>query len=121
MKGRNVIISVGIDLHTTQFTVYVLVDNNMIIQEAVYPTTEEGYRSLIEWAHKAEEEFKCGVSIAIESTTSSWNDLSLSIILCLQLHAVEWNMPSFSALSSSVFPCRVSSMKILHAEMSYHE
>ena len=71
MKGRNDIISVGIDLHTTQFTVCALVDNNMIIQEAVYPTTEEGYRSFIEWAHKAEEEFKCGVSIAVGATGNS--------------------------------------------------
>ena len=68
MNGQNDIISVGIDLHTTQFTVCALVDDNMIIQEAAYPTTEEGYRSFIEWAHKAEEEFKCGVSIAVEAT-----------------------------------------------------
>ena len=56
-----------------------------------------------------------------ESTTPSRKDMSLPIILCLQLHAVEWHTPNFSALSSSVFPSRVSSMKILQADMSNKE
>ena len=68
MERQKDIISVGVDLHTTQFTVCALVEGDLIIHEEVYPTTEEGYRSFIKWAHGAEEEYKYGVSIAIEAT-----------------------------------------------------
>lgn len=68
MNWQRDIISVGIDLHTTQFTVCATVDDDMIILREVYPTTEQGYRDFITWAHAAEEEYGYGVSIAVEAT-----------------------------------------------------
>lgn len=68
MNWQREIISVGIDLHTTQFTVCALMDDDVVIQEEVYPTTEEGYKTFIEWAHEVEEKYKYGISIAIEAT-----------------------------------------------------
>lgn len=68
MNWQRDIISVGIDLHTTQFIVCATVDDDMIIQKEVYPTTEQGYRDFMAWAHTAEEEYGYGVSIAVEAT-----------------------------------------------------
>lgn len=68
MNWQRDIISVGIDLHTTQFTVCATVDDDTIILRKVYPTTEQGYRDFITWTHAAEEEYGYGVSIAVEAT-----------------------------------------------------
>ena len=68
MEWTNNIVSVGIDLHTTQFTVCALTPAGEILHEQMYPTTEDGYREFIEWAHGIEEEHECGISMAIETT-----------------------------------------------------
>ena len=62
------IVSVGIDLHTTQFTTCAITPAGDILQEEQYPTTEEGYASFIEWCHKVEEEYEVKVEMAIEAT-----------------------------------------------------
>lgn len=68
MEWTNNIVSVGIDLHTTQFTVCALTPAGEILHEKMYPTTEEGYRGFIGWAHGIEEKHGCGISMAIETT-----------------------------------------------------
>lgn len=68
MNWQRNIISVGVDLHTTQFTTCALTPDDEIIHEGIYRTTEEGYSEFIRWAHNAEREMDCGISIAIEST-----------------------------------------------------
>ena len=62
------IVSVGIDLHTTQFTTCAITPAGDILQEEQYPTTEEGYASFIAWCHKVEEEYEVKVEMAIEAT-----------------------------------------------------
>ena len=47
------------------------VDDDTIILREVYPTTEQGYRDFITWAHAAEEEYGYGVSIEVEATGNS--------------------------------------------------
>lgn len=68
MEWRSDIVSVGVDLHTTQFTACALGSNDEVVHESVYPTTEEGYKDFISWAHGVEEKMEAGISIGIEAT-----------------------------------------------------
>ena len=61
-------INVGIDLHTTQFTVCALTPAGEILLEEVYETNDEGYEAFIRWAHESEEKYGAEISMAIEAT-----------------------------------------------------
>lgn len=61
-------INMGIDLHTTQFTVCALTSAGEILLEEVYETNDEGYESFIKWAHESEEKYGAEISMAIEAT-----------------------------------------------------
>lgn len=61
-------ISVGVDLHKSQFTVCAIVPSGEVLLEAQYPTTEEGYESFISWCHEKAEELGFSISMAVEST-----------------------------------------------------
>ena len=41
-------ISIGVDLHKTQFTVYLLSEDRKVQDAGVYPTSEKGYRAFLE-------------------------------------------------------------------------
>lgn len=62
------IVSVGIDLHTTQFTVCAITPAGDVLKEEQYPTTDEGYASFISWCHDVEQEHGVAVEMAIETT-----------------------------------------------------
>ena len=68
MESTGNMISVGVDLHTTQFTVCALNAAGEILNEEIYPTDEEGYASFIGWAHEAEEKYEAEVQMTIEAT-----------------------------------------------------
>lgn len=68
MECTGNIISVGIDLHTTQFTVCALNAAGELINDDVYPTSDEGYAAFIGWAHEAEEKYEAEIQMAIEAT-----------------------------------------------------
>ena len=65
------IVSVGIDLHTTQFTVCAITPAGDVLKEEQYQTTDEGYESFISWCHEVEEEHGVAVEMAIETTGSA--------------------------------------------------
>ena len=69
MERLTNIISVGIDLHTTQFTVCALhaLTGDILLEEQ-YPTEAEGYESFIKWAHEVEQKYEVAVTLAIEAT-----------------------------------------------------
>lgn len=68
MEWGNRQLSVGIDLHKTQFTVCALAPSGEIVQECVYPTTNEGYDEFAEWAHGVEKERNMHTVLAVEAT-----------------------------------------------------
>lgn len=68
MEWENRQLSVGIDLHKTQFTVCALAPSGEIALEEEYPTNKEGYEEFAGWAHEVEKERNLNVSIAVEAT-----------------------------------------------------
>lgn len=60
-------ISIGVDLHKTQFTVCCLSEDRKIQETGIYPTTEEGYKAFIKRAGRWEER-GYAVTAAVEST-----------------------------------------------------
>ena len=59
--------SIGVDLHKTQFTVCCLSEDRKIQESGIYPTTYRGYGAFRErMSHWAEEGFE--VAVAVEST-----------------------------------------------------
>lgn len=68
MEWENRQLSVGVDLHKTQFTVCALAPSGEIVHECVYPTTNEGYDEFAEWAHGVERERNLHTVLAIEAT-----------------------------------------------------
>lgn len=65
------IVSVGIDLHTTQFTVCAITPAGDVLKEGQYQTTDEGYGSFISWCHEVEKEHAVSIDMAIETTGSA--------------------------------------------------
>lgn len=65
------IVSVGIDLHTTQFTVCAITPAGDVLKEEQYQTTDEGYESFISWCHEVEKEHEVAIEMAIETTGSA--------------------------------------------------
>lgn len=62
------IVSVGIDLHTTQFTVCAITPAGDVLHKEQYPTTDEGYESFTAWCHETEGKYEAGIEMAIEAT-----------------------------------------------------
>lgn len=71
VNWQNKTVSVGIDLHKTQFTVCAITSKKEILFEAVYNTETDGYKSFISRCHSLEEEYGAHVSMAIESTSNA--------------------------------------------------
>lgn len=61
-------LSVGIDLHKTQFTVCALAPSGEVVLEKVFETTNEGYDAFSQWAHEVEQERNLNVVLAVEAT-----------------------------------------------------
>ena len=58
MEWTSNMINVGIELHTTQFTVCALTPaGRRVLLEEVYETNDEGYEAFIRWAHEREEKY----------------------------------------------------------------
>ena len=68
MEWENRQLSVGIDLHKTQFTVCALAPSGEIVKEGMYPTTNDGYDEFAQWAHEVEQERNLNIVLAIEAT-----------------------------------------------------
>lgn len=66
-KRRNKKLSVGVDLHKTQFTTGALTDQGEVVLQEVYPTTSDGYSEFIETLHGYEEEGYT-IELAVETT-----------------------------------------------------
>ena len=68
MEWENRQLSVGIDLHKTQFTVCALAPSGEIVHEEVYPTRNEGYDEFAKWAHEVERQRNLYTVLAVEAT-----------------------------------------------------
>lgn len=66
-KAENNRLSVGIDLHKTQFTVCALNEDGEYLVERIYRTTEEGYSDFIQEMHSQEDK-GYSVELAVETT-----------------------------------------------------
>ncbi|NCD13481.1 MAG: IS110 family transposase [Epsilonproteobacteria bacterium] len=64
-------LSVGIDLHKTQFTVCVISSDGEILLERQYETKKEGYQAFIKNMHDFEKERDCTIALAIEATCNA--------------------------------------------------
>ena len=64
-------IYVGVDLHKTQFTVCVLIDDQEVGITAKYDTGREGYESFISRMQILAAEYGRDISIAVESTANA--------------------------------------------------
>jgi len=47
-RGRKMKMSIGVDLHKTQFTVCMLSEDRKIVDQAIYPTSEFVYKEFLE-------------------------------------------------------------------------
>jgi transposase len=61
-------LSVGIDLHKTQFTVCAISSDGELILEKQYESNNNGYSTFIEAIHTFEKEKECTITLAIEAT-----------------------------------------------------
>lgn len=68
MNWENKNVFVGVDLHTTQFTIFAIDSNDKELARKIYPLTEEGFQDFITWALDMETKEDCLVSMAIEAT-----------------------------------------------------
>jgi transposase len=64
-------LSVGIDLHKTQFTVCAISSDGELLLEKQYETNNDGYLAFIEAMHTFEEEKGCTIALAIEATCNA--------------------------------------------------
>lgn len=61
-------LSVGVDLHKTQFTVCALAPSGEVVLEQEFETTSEGYDAFALWAHGVERERDLETVLAVEAT-----------------------------------------------------
>ena len=61
-------LSIGVDLHKTQFTVCGLKADGEILHEGIYPCTHEGYDAFSLWVHEAQEKHGLSAVLAVEAT-----------------------------------------------------
>ena len=71
VNWQNKTVSVGIDLHKTQFTVCAIISTKEILFEDVYSTDDEGYKSFIDRCHSLESKYDAHISMAIEATSNA--------------------------------------------------
>jgi transposase len=71
VNWENKTVSVGIDLHKTQFTVCAITSTKEILFEKVYQTNDEGYKAFISECHTLEDKYGAHVSMAIEATSNA--------------------------------------------------
>lgn len=64
-------LSVGIDLHKTQFTVCAISADGELLLEKQYETNNDGYLTFIEAMHTFEMERECTIALAIEATCNA--------------------------------------------------
>ena len=64
-------IFVGVDLHKTQFTICILINEEIIDQGRKYPMNDKGYREFATYMKDLSEIKGMPVSIAIESTANA--------------------------------------------------
>lgn len=68
MEWENKMVSVGIDLHTTQFTVCAMAPSGEVFHREEYPMNDEGLENFISWGHEVETSRGAWISMAIEAT-----------------------------------------------------
>lgn len=61
-------VSVGIDLHKTQFTVCAITATKDILFNDVFSTDDDGYKAFIKKCHSIGNKHRANMSIAIEAT-----------------------------------------------------
>ena len=89
-------IYVGVDLHKTQFTACVLIDDQEVGSTAKYDTCREGYESFIARMQFLAAEYGRNISIAVESTANARyfreimenNGFSVSVVNTLRFKVV---------------------------------